>query len=69
MSRRALIRDTLNAGLMKPRRGLTQVAGKKKTGGGQGNLSRILHLNFMTTISGIVSRRIGGPQVPAPLEV
>ncbi len=43
--------------------------GQGKTGGGQGNLPRILYLNSMTTISGIVSRRIGGPQVPAPLEV
>ena len=27
------------------------------------------HLNVMTTISGLVSIRMGGPQVPAPLEV
>jgi hypothetical protein len=31
--------------------------------------SRRLHLNVMATISGFVSRRIGGPQVPAPLDV
>jgi hypothetical protein len=28
-----------------------------------------VHSNFMSTISGFVSRRMGGPQVPAPLEV
>ena len=33
------------------------------------DLSRILHRNVMTTISGFVSMRMGGPQVPAPLEV
>jgi hypothetical protein len=32
----ALIRLTLNPGLMKARRGFTRVAGKEKLGGGQG---------------------------------
>jgi hypothetical protein len=32
MSLRALIRFTVNAGLMKPRRGFTPVAGKEKLG-------------------------------------
>lgn len=32
-------------------------------------LSRRSQINVMTTISGFVSIRIGGPQVPAPLEV
>jgi hypothetical protein len=30
---------------------------------------RTLYINLMTTISGFVSMRMGGPQVPAPLEV
>ncbi len=35
MSCRALIRVTLNAGLMKPRKGFTLVAGKEKLGVGK----------------------------------
>ena len=31
--------------------------------------SRMPYINVMTTISGLVSMRMGGPQVPAPLEV
>jgi hypothetical protein len=54
-------------GLMKAREGFPQSGAKN--GGRQGNLSQMLHLNVMTTISGFVSRRMGGPQVPAPLEV
>jgi hypothetical protein len=39
MSLRALIPFTVNAGLMKPRRGFTLVAGKEKMGVGQISLA------------------------------
>jgi hypothetical protein len=42
MSGRALIRVTLNAGLMKPRRGFTRVAGQEKLGVGKNNLIQSL---------------------------
>jgi hypothetical protein len=34
-----------------------------------GRYFRMPYMNVMTTISGFVSMRMGGPQVPAPLEV
>ena len=56
MSRRALIRDTLNAGLMKPRKGFTLVAGKEKLGKGQVDKA-LLHDLVPLPIFGIILER------------
>jgi len=56
MSLQALIRFTLNVGLMKPRRGLTLVAGKEKLGKGQVDKA-LLHDLVPLPIFGIILER------------